>query len=143
MEIFQVTKDRIVHSSKRFITTFLVVIFIALPVFLIVNFMYSNSSFSLFEGLTKDKVLLIGESEHATNITNVTTNIGGRIHNNSDGNIKGSYNNIVNNNTMSKVSNNLTIFFKPNQKDMFNRLNRKLSILQLQVGLIPIILQSY
>ncbi|WJX42640.1 hypothetical protein P8452_29849 [Trifolium repens] len=95
--------DKIVHSSKRFITTFLVVIFIALPVFLIVNFMYSNSSFSLFEGLTKDKVLLVGESEHANNTTNVTTNIGGRSHNNSDDNIKGSYNNIVNNNTMSKV----------------------------------------
>jgi hypothetical protein len=114
MEIFHVTKDRIVNSSKRFITTFLVVIFIALPVFLIVNFMYSNSSFSLFEGLTKDKVLFVGESEHANNTTYVTTNIGGRIHNKSDDNIKGSYNNIVNNNTMSKVSNHPTIFLKPN-----------------------------
>ncbi|XP_045832244.1 probable fucosyltransferase 8 isoform X1 [Trifolium pratense] len=103
MEIFQATKGMMVHSFKRFITSFFVVIFIALPIFLIVNFMYSNSSFSLFEGLTKDKVLLVGESEYANNTTNVTTNIGGRIHNKSDDNIKGSYNNIVNNNTMSKV----------------------------------------
>lgn len=97
MEILQVTKDRIGQSSKRF-TTFFVVIFIAFPVVIIVNLMYSNTSFSLFEDFTKGKVLLVGEIENVQNITNVTTN-GGRVHKISDGaNIKGDFNN-----TMSKV----------------------------------------
>jgi len=99
MEILQVTKDRIEQSSNRF-TTLFVVIFIAFPVVIIVNLMYSNTSFSLFEDFTKGKVLLVGEIENVQNITNVTTN-GGRVHKISDGgNIKGDFNN-----TMSKVCN--------------------------------------
>ncbi|XP_004517142.1 galactoside 2-alpha-L-fucosyltransferase-like, partial [Cicer arietinum] len=61
--------------------------------------MYSNSSFSLFEGLTKDKVVLVGENENGHNITNFTTN-GGRKHHISYDYIKGGYNN---SDTMSKV----------------------------------------
>lgn len=96
MEILQVTMDKIVKSSKRF-TTFFVVIFIAFPLVIIVN---SNTSFSLFEQFTKGKVLLVGEIENVKNNTNVTTN-GGRVHKISDGgNIKGEFNN-----TMSKVCN--------------------------------------
>jgi len=90
-----------VQSSKRF-TTFFVVIFIVFPVVIIVNLMYSNTSFSLFEEFTKGKVLLVGEIENVKNITNVTTH-GGRVHKISYGDsIKGDFTNI-NNNTMSKV----------------------------------------
>lgn len=81
-------------------TPIFIVIFIALP-FVLMN---SKSSFSLFEVFTKDKMLQLEENKNGDNITN-----GGRVHNMSDDNINGGYNN-VENNTESKVSNYFILF---------------------------------
>ncbi|XP_058734359.1 galactoside 2-alpha-L-fucosyltransferase-like [Vicia villosa] len=95
MEIFQVTKDRMMQSFKK-LTPLFVVILIALP-FILMN-SKSKSSFSLFEEFTKEKMLqLVGENKNGDNISN-----GGRVHNISNDNINGGYNN-GENNTESKV----------------------------------------
>lgn len=94
MEIFQVTAEKMGMSSKK-LKAFFVVFFILFPVLLMVSSMYRNSSFAIFEVLSKGRVA--GESAH-----NVTTNdfpLGGRVHNISDENLKGRYNN----NTVSVV----------------------------------------
>lgn len=105
MEILQVMRDRIMgQSSKRFTTSFVVVvvIFIAFSVFLM---MYRNSSFALFEVLTKGKVVL-GEGSNVTTTTNGFPLGEGRRHHNisDDETIEG-------NNTMSKVGNSATHLF--------------------------------
>lgn len=82
-------------SSKRF-TTFLVLIMISFPVLLIVSSMYRKSSLAIFEDLSKDKVA----RESSQNVTINGFPLGGRVHNISDENLRGRYNN-----TLSVVSN--------------------------------------
>lgn len=102
MEIFQVTKDRMMQNFKK-LTPFFVVILIALP-FVLMN-SKSKSSFYLFEEFTKEKMLqLVGENKNGDNISN-----GRRVHNTSNDNINGGYNN-GENNTESKVSNYFIAF---------------------------------
>ena len=108
MEILQAAMDKMGLSCKR-LTTFFVVFFIALPVVLMVNSMYKNSSFGLLGGFPKVP------GGRAKNVTdeffsggpNVTTNslgLEGRVQNITHQNIGGR----EKNKTVAEVRNLLT-----------------------------------
>ncbi|CAJ1951433.1 unnamed protein product [Sphenostylis stenocarpa] len=88
MEIFQAKADSMSVSSKRF-TTFFVVLFISFPVAVIVSSMYRNSTLAVFEGFSQ------GPGESVQDVTTVGSQLGERVHNISDDNLRGTYNNTV------------------------------------------------
>ncbi|OIW16994.1 hypothetical protein TanjilG_32861 [Lupinus angustifolius] len=80
MDMIQGTFDNIGLNSKKKLTAFFIVLFIAIPVTLIVTKKLSNSSFTIFEGSSQNKVLE-GESAQKNGTTellndksNVTNN---------------------------------------------------------------------
>ncbi|XP_027906724.1 probable fucosyltransferase 7 isoform X2 [Vigna unguiculata] len=83
MEIFQAKVDNTRISSNRY-TTFFVVLFISFPVAVIVSSMYRNSSFFVFEGFFQAREA--GKSFQ--NITTTGSQLGERVHNISDDNLR-------------------------------------------------------
>ncbi|KAF1869682.1 hypothetical protein Lal_00017257 [Lupinus albus] len=105
MDMIQATLEKIGLNSKKKLTAFFIIIFIAFPVTLTVTNKFRKSSFSIFEGSSQNKVLQgeTGQKNGTTellngksNVTNNGSGLKGSVQNDTDRQITASKEDIAN-----------------------------------------------